>query len=72
MRALTAGAQARGVTSLTMDVLSGNHRMLALIARHWPTARVENSGGFVTFSARLPRHAQQRPQAQSAALASAG
>jgi acetyltransferase len=72
MRALTAGAQSRGVSSLTMDVLPGNHRMLALIARHWPTARVEHSGGFVTFSARLPRHARQRPQAQSVALASAG
>jgi GNAT superfamily N-acetyltransferase len=54
MRALTAGAQSRGVSSLTMDVLPGNHRMFALIARHWPTARAENSGGFVTFSARLP------------------
>jgi GNAT superfamily N-acetyltransferase len=72
MRALTAGAQSRGVSSLTMDVLPGNHRMLALIARHWPTARAENSGGFVTFRVRPPRHTQQRPQAQPAALASAG
>ncbi len=67
MRALTAGARSRGVSSLTMDVLPGNHRMLALIARHWPTARVENSGGFVTFRVRPPRYPQQRPRAQSAA-----
>ncbi len=72
IRALIASAQARGVTSLTMDVLPGNRRMLAIIAALWPAARVENSGGFVTFRCRLPRHRQQRPQAQPAGLASAG
>ena len=69
MGALTSGARARGVTSLTMDVLPGNHRMIALIARHWPAAHVERSGGFATFRVRLPR---VRPQASPAAFASAG
>jgi GNAT superfamily N-acetyltransferase len=72
MRALITGAQARGVTSLTMDVLPGNRRMLAIIAGHWPAARIEDSADFVTFRGRLPRRWQQRPQRRPAALASAG
>jgi L-amino acid N-acyltransferase YncA len=72
MRALITGARARGVTSLTMDVLPGNHTMLAMIARNWPAARVEDSGDFVTFRGRLPRRWQRSPQAEPAALASAG
>ena len=71
MRALTASAQARGVTSLTMDVLPGNHRMLALIARHWPAARAESSAGFATFRVRLAGRPQQVPQARSAAVVAA-
>jgi ribosomal protein S18 acetylase RimI-like enzyme len=71
LRALAAGAQARGVTSLTMDVLPGNRRMLALIARHWPAARVEHSGDGATFHVRLPRRPQLSP-GQPPALASAG
>ena len=72
MSALTEGAQARGVTSLSMDVLPGNHRMLALIARNWPAACVEHSGDFATFRVRLPRRRPQRPPGQPAVLASAG
>jgi L-amino acid N-acyltransferase YncA len=72
MRALITGARARGVTSLTMDVLPDNHRMLAIIAAHWSAARIEGSADFVTFRGRLPRQWQRRPQAQPAALASAG
>ena len=72
MSALTEGAQARGVTSLIMDVLPGNHRMLALIARNWPAACVEHSGDFATFRVRLPRRRPQRPPGQPAVLASAG
>jgi GNAT superfamily N-acetyltransferase len=40
MRALITGAGARGVTSLTMDVLPGNHQVLAMITDHWPAARI--------------------------------
>jgi GNAT superfamily N-acetyltransferase len=71
MRALIAGARARGVTSLTMDVLPGNRTMLAMIASRWPAARREDSADFVTFRIRLPHRRQQRPQARPAALASA-
>jgi GNAT superfamily N-acetyltransferase len=55
MRALITRAEARGVTSLTMDVLPGNSRMLAIIADHWRATRGEGSAGFVTFDMRLPR-----------------
>jgi GNAT superfamily N-acetyltransferase len=72
MGALITGARARGVTSMTMDVLPGNRRMLAMIAALFPAACIEDSADFVTFRGRLPRHRQQRPQAQPAALAPAG
>jgi GNAT superfamily N-acetyltransferase len=72
MGALITGARARGVTSLTMDVLPGNGKMLAMIAGHWPAARIERSADFLTFRVPLPRHRQQRPHAQPAALAPAG
>jgi GNAT superfamily N-acetyltransferase len=72
MRALITAARGRGVTSLTMDVLPGNRRMLAIIAGHWPAAHIEGSPDFVTFRIRLPGHRQQRPRAQPAALGSAG
>jgi GNAT superfamily N-acetyltransferase len=70
--ALADRARARGVTSLTMDVLPANHRMRALIARHWPAACIEHSGEFATFRVQLARGCQQRPLARSSALASAG
>ena len=38
VRALVARAQARGVTSLGMDVLHANPRALAMIKGHWPAA----------------------------------
>jgi L-amino acid N-acyltransferase YncA len=71
MRALITSARARGVTSLTMDVLPGNRKMLAMIASHWPAAQIEGSADFLSFRIQLPRQRQQRPQAQPAALASA-
>jgi len=71
MNALITAAQARGVTSLTMDVLPGNRTMLAMIASRWPAAHIEDSADFVTFRIPLPRRRQQRPQALPAALAPA-
>ena len=35
-------ARARGVTSMAMDVLPGNHQVLAMVAGHWPAARVDH------------------------------
>ena len=47
VRALITGAQARGVTTLEMDVLDGNRQVLAMVTGHWPAARVDhNSDGF--------------------------
>ena len=43
MRALVARAQARGVTSLAMDVLPGNRRVLNMVLEHWPEAAVGRS-----------------------------
>ena len=44
VRALITGAQVRGVTSVTMDVMHGNDRALAMIKGHWPAARTRRSG----------------------------
>jgi GNAT superfamily N-acetyltransferase len=66
VRALISGAQARGVTSVAMDVLPGNYRVLAMIAGHWSAARIDRSPDYVTIDIRLPRHQEQRPQARPA------
>ncbi len=61
VRALVAGAQARGVTSLAMEVLPDNYQVLAMIKAHWPGSRTGHSRDGVTFRAELPRHRPQRP-----------
>jgi len=43
VRALITGAQVRGVTSVTMDVMHDNDRALAMIKGHWPAARTGRS-----------------------------
>lgn len=55
MHALIPRARARGVTSLTMDVLPGNHRVLAMITGHWPTARIGRAQAHDTVCIRLPQ-----------------
>jgi GNAT superfamily N-acetyltransferase len=55
MRVLIAGARARGVTSLTMDVLPGNHQVLAMIAGHWPAARIGRAQAHDTVCVTLPQ-----------------
>ncbi len=60
MRGLLAGAQARGATWLTMDVLPGNQPVLAMIAAHWAPARTERSADCLTFQVRL-RHPGRGP-----------
>ena len=54
VRALISRAQARGVTSLTMDVLPDNRQMLAMIAAHWTVARRHRSADCVTIQVTLP------------------
>jgi GNAT superfamily N-acetyltransferase len=55
VRALISRAQARGVTSLSMDVLPANQRVLAIIAAHWPGVRTRRSADCVTVQVALPR-----------------
>jgi GNAT superfamily N-acetyltransferase len=53
VRQLVAQAQIRGATALVMEVLAENRQVLTMISDHWPVARQEHSGAYVTFSARL-------------------
>ena len=55
MRALVTGAQARGVTTLEMDVLDSNRRVLAMVTGHWPAARVEHTPDGLGIRVRLPQ-----------------
>ena len=71
MRALVTGAQARGLTSMTMDVLHGNQRVLAMILAHWPAARIDNSGDGLAICIRLEDQHQYRYQYQQPSAATA-
>jgi ribosomal protein S18 acetylase RimI-like enzyme len=69
MRAIVTGAQARGLTSMTMDVLHGNQRVLAMIMAHWPAAGIGHSDDGLAI--RIPledqyRHRYQQPSAATA------
>jgi ribosomal protein S18 acetylase RimI-like enzyme len=80
VRAVVTRAQARGVTSVSMDVLHGNHRALAMIAGHWPAACTRRTRDFEAIWVQLPPDKQHRPPArparrgtrQSALIATAG
>jgi GNAT superfamily N-acetyltransferase len=61
MRALIDRAQARGVTSLAMDVLPGNRRVLAMVTGHWPQAAVGRSPDSLDIRIPLPRPYPARP-----------
>ena len=64
MRALVVRAQARGVSSLAMDVLPGNRRVLAMIVGHWPDAVIDHSPDSLDIRIPLPPYQPQRPQSQ--------
>ena len=71
MRALIIRAQARGVTSLVMDVLPGNRRVLAMIIAHWPDTVIGHSPDSLDIRIPLPPYPSQpyqppRPQLPSA------
>jgi ribosomal protein S18 acetylase RimI-like enzyme len=59
MRALVTGAQARGVTTLEMDVLDSNRQVLAMITAHWPAARVDRNSDGLAIRVRLPQASSQ-------------
>ena len=62
MRALVIRAQARGVTSLAMDVLPGNRQVLAMIIGHWPDAAIARSPDSLEIRIPLPRYQPRRQQ----------
>ena len=63
VRELVSRAQARGVTSLTIDVLYANHKVLAMVLGHWPGAEVGHYPDCTTVHVRLPRYARLSPTA---------
>jgi len=66
VRALITGAQVRGATSVTMDVMHGNDRALAMIKGHWPAARTRRSRDCNTLCIQLVDDQQRRPPARPA------
>jgi GNAT superfamily N-acetyltransferase len=60
-RELAARARARGATTVAMDVLAENRRVLSMIAGHWPAADYDRSGAYVTIAAPLPQRGRGRP-----------
>ena len=72
MRALIIRAQARGVTSLVMDVLPGNRRVLAMIVAHWPDTVIGYSPDSLDIRIPLPPHPSQPYQPPRPQLPSAG
>ncbi len=54
VRALISGAQSRGVTSLSMDVLPENHQVLDMITAHWGAVRTHRDADCVTLRVALP------------------
>jgi ribosomal protein S18 acetylase RimI-like enzyme len=59
MRTLISRAQARGVTSLRMDVLHDNHQVRAMIASHWTELRTDHCADCITVQVRIPQHRRQ-------------
>jgi GNAT superfamily N-acetyltransferase len=53
VRALASRARTRGATTLVMEVMAENRRVLAMIAGRWPDARHDRSAAYVTVHARL-------------------
>jgi GNAT superfamily N-acetyltransferase len=68
VRALITGAQARGISCLTMDVLPGNRQVLGMILSHWAEAGIDYAQDCVTVRVRLPqpRHQHQHQRAHAA------
>jgi L-amino acid N-acyltransferase YncA len=60
-RALIDAAQARGVTSLTMDVQHSNREVLAMVVGRWPAARTSRGTDGATINVPLPHPPQPWP-----------
>ncbi len=66
VRALMTGAQVRGVTTVTMDVMHGNDRALAMIKGHWPAAQARRSRDCLTIHVQLADYQERQPQVRPA------
>jgi ribosomal protein S18 acetylase RimI-like enzyme len=66
VRAVVTRAQARGVTSVSMDVLHGNHRAMAMIAGHWPAACTRRTRDYEAIWVQLGQDQRHRPPARPA------
>ncbi|MFC7386367.1 GNAT family N-acetyltransferase [Sphaerisporangium rhizosphaerae] len=53
VRRLLARAVARGATAVTMDVMGENRKVLSMVARWWPHARMRVVSGTVEIAASL-------------------
>jgi acetyltransferase len=53
VRTLASRARARGATTLMMEVMAENQRVLAMIASRWPDASHDRNAAYVTVHARL-------------------
>ena len=71
VRTLLRRAQARGVTSLYMDVLPGSNQVLAMIAGHWAAARTRRDADCVTIQVGLAS-ARREPAAPARVPLAAG
>jgi GNAT superfamily N-acetyltransferase len=60
-RALATRAQARGASTVMMEVLAENHEMLALIRNRFPAARYWHAGPYVTIRVPLPLGQEEQP-----------
>jgi hypothetical protein len=54
VRRLISRAQARGTTTVVMEVLAENRQVITMITDHWPVTRRHQSGGYLTIHARIP------------------
>ena len=54
IRALTVRAQARGASTLLLDVLAENREMLDLVTHYFPAAGYRRSGPYLTIRVPLP------------------
>ena len=66
MRQLVARAELRGVTAMVMEVLAENRQVLTMIADHWPVARADRSGAYITICAPLQSEVPSWPGSRMA------
>jgi len=72
VRCLISRAQARGATTVVMEVLAENRQVIAMIADHWAVTHEDRSGAYRTIHARVPQPGDREwPQLRAPRLAGA-